>query len=55
MCRQFIREFSDGTVPIFMYGKKEGECIVKTLKEVCCEFFIIFIIIAVIIILLLTL
>jgi len=39
MCRQFIREFSDGSVPIFMYGKDEGECVVKTLGEVCCGVF----------------
>ncbi|PUU76387.1 cytidine deaminase-like protein [Tuber borchii] len=33
MCRQFIREFSDNSVPIFMYGKEEGECVVRTLGE----------------------
>lgn len=45
MCRQFIREFSDNSLPIFMYGKVEGECVVKTLGEVCCRVFIIVIII----------
>lgn len=45
MCRQFIREFSDNSLPIFMYGKEEGECIVRTLGEVCCRVFIIIIIV----------
>ena len=41
MCRQFIREFSDNSLPIFMYGKEEGECVVRTLGEVCCGVFIV--------------
>lgn len=33
MCRQFIREFADLTLPIFMFDK-DGNHIVKTLDEV---------------------
>jgi cytidine deaminase len=33
MCRQFIREFCDSTVPIFMFTR-DGSYVVKTLGEV---------------------
>ncbi|KAK0510913.1 hypothetical protein JMJ35_006465 [Cladonia borealis] len=32
MCRQFIREFCDLNMPIFMYDK-DGSCVVRTLEE----------------------
>ncbi|KZF23784.1 cytidine deaminase [Xylona heveae TC161] len=32
MCRQFIREFCDLKMPIFMYDKN-GDCVVRTVEE----------------------
>jgi cytidine deaminase len=34
MCRQFIREFCEPGMPIFMHDK-EGGYVVKTVEEVC--------------------
>jgi cytidine deaminase len=34
MCRQFMNEFCDAGMPVFMYDK-DGKYVVKTMGEVC--------------------